>query len=132
MANRSLNQVLMRSLNTSITALLPILSILVVGSLVLGEATLREFGVALFLGVVAGAYSSLFVATPMLALLKEREPEFREVRETLAGRGRPAPAADPVLAGAASTLPSASSTSSTPTRGADPITPRPRKQGRRR
>ncbi len=84
MANLSLNQVLMRSLNTSITALLPILSILVVGSWILGEVTLQEFGLALFVGVMLGAYSSLYIATPLLALLKEREPKYRELRERIA------------------------------------------------
>lgn len=86
MANLSLNQVLMRSLNTSITALLPILSVLVLGAFVLGATTLEEFGLALFLGLLSGAYSSLFIATPLLALLKEREPRYRELRERQAAR----------------------------------------------
>ncbi|WP_426572724.1 protein translocase subunit SecF [Aquihabitans sp. McL0605] len=81
MANMSLNQVLMRSLNTSITALLPIFTVLVLGSFVLGATTLEEFGLALFLGLLSGAYSSIFIATPMLAILKEREPRYRELRE---------------------------------------------------
>ena len=83
MANMSLNQVLMRSLNTSITALLPILSVLVLGSVVLGAKTLEDFGLALFLGLLSGAYSSLYIATPLLAVLKEREPRYRELREQL-------------------------------------------------
>jgi len=83
MANMSLNQVLMRSLNTSITALLPILSVLILGSLVLGAKTLEDFGLALFLGLMSGAYSSLYIATPLLAVLKEREPRYRELREQL-------------------------------------------------
>ncbi len=87
MANMSLNQVLMRSLNTSITSLLPILSVLVIGALVLGASTLEEFGVALFLGLMSGAYSSLFIATPLLALLKEREPRYQELRQQIAERG---------------------------------------------
>ena len=87
MANQSLNQVLMRSLNTSITTLLPIASVLVIGSMVLGATTLEEFGLALLLGLLAGAYSSIFIATPLLALLKEREPRFRELREQIAARG---------------------------------------------
>ena len=88
MANLSLNQVLMRSLNTSITALLPIATVLVLGSFVLGASTLEEFGLALFLGLMSGAYSSIFIATPMLALLKEREPRYRELQERLAGKAR--------------------------------------------
>jgi len=83
MANFSLNQVLMRSLNTSITSLLPIMSVLVVGAFILGASTLEEFGLALFLGLLSGAYSSLFIATPLLAILKEREPRYREIRERL-------------------------------------------------
>ena len=86
MANLSLNQVLMRSLNTSITTLLPIVSVLLVGSVALGASTLEEYGIALFLGLLSGAYSSLFIATPLLALLKEREPRFREGRETVLAR----------------------------------------------
>ena len=74
MVNSSLNQVLMRTLNTSITALLPILSLLVVGSLVLGATTLEEFALALLVGLAASAYSSIFIASPLLAVLKEREP----------------------------------------------------------
>jgi preprotein translocase subunit SecF len=86
MTNLSLNQVLMRSLNTQITALLPILSVLIVGSLILGATTLQEFGLALFLGQLSGAYSSIFIASPVLALLKEREPRYQALRKRLAER----------------------------------------------
>jgi preprotein translocase subunit SecF len=121
MANLSLNQVLMRSLNTSITALLPILTVLVLGSFVLGAATLEEFGLALFLGLLSGAYSSIFIATPLLALLKEREPRNRELRERKAQGWVSATDGDegdrrPVVA----------------TAGTDGGAPRPRKQGRTR
>lgn len=81
MVNNSLNQVLMRTLNTSITALLPILSLLVIGSLVLGATTLQEFALALLIGLGASAYSSIFIASPILALLKEREPRNILIRE---------------------------------------------------
>ena len=74
MVNISLNRVLMRSINTSITSMLPILSMLVIGSYLLGAVALKEFSVALLLGVVVGTYSSLFVAASLLVLLKEREP----------------------------------------------------------
>jgi preprotein translocase subunit SecF len=83
MVNLSLNQVLMRSLNTSITAILPVLSVLVIGAFVLGATTLEEFGVALLIGVLSGAYSSLFIASPLLALLKEREPRYAALRRRL-------------------------------------------------
>ncbi len=81
MVNNSLNQVLMRTLNTSITALLPISSLLVIGSLVLGATTLQEFALALLIGLGASAYSSIFIASPILALLKEREPRNVAIRE---------------------------------------------------
>lgn len=86
MASLSLNQVLMRSINTSITAVLPVLSILVVGSLLFGATTLQEFGIALLVGLLIGVYSSIFVATPIVAYLNERSPAYRSVREKLAGR----------------------------------------------
>ena len=79
MANRSLNEVLMRSLNTSFVALLPVASLLVVGVWIYGALALRDFGLALFVGLLTGAYSSIFVATPILAWLKEREPRHRAV-----------------------------------------------------
>jgi preprotein translocase subunit SecF len=116
MANLSMNQVLMRSLNTSITALLPILSVLVIGAYVLGATTLEEFGLALLLGLLSGAYSSIFIATPLLALLKEREPRYRELRARIESRAdHDAPeVAEVVAAGGAGAA------------------PRPRKKGKRR
>jgi preprotein translocase subunit SecF len=81
MVNRSMNQVLMRSLNTSFVALLPVTSLLFVGSGILGAVTLRDFALALFVGLFVGAYSSIFIATPILAGLKEREPRNRALRE---------------------------------------------------
>jgi preprotein translocase subunit SecF len=97
MVNDSLNQVLMRTLNTSITALLPILSLLVLGSLILGATTLQDFALALFIGLASGAYSSIFIASPSLALLKEREERWVQVRERLARAER---RASPVAASA--------------------------------
>lgn len=85
-ANLSMNQVLMRSINTSLTTLLPIGSLLAVGSYLLGADTLREFALALFIGVAAGTYSSIFVATPLLAIAKEREPEWRRMQRRVARR----------------------------------------------
>jgi preprotein translocase subunit SecF len=81
MANRSLNQVLMRSLNTSFVALLPVASLLIVGVGLEGALALREFGLALFIGLIVGAYSSIFVATPLLVWWKEREPRYRTLTE---------------------------------------------------
>jgi preprotein translocase subunit SecF len=89
--NLSLNQVLMRSLNTSIVVLLP------VGALMLfGGETLQSFAFALFVGLVLGAYSSVFVASPVLAVLKEREPKLAEIRARAARRRmQPVPAEGP-------------------------------------
>jgi preprotein translocase subunit SecF len=147
MVDRSLNEVLMRSLNTQITAIIPILSVLLVGSLALGASTLQEFGLALFIGQLSGAYSSIFIASPLLALLKEREPRYRALRERLAGRatkddaGAPAAAVDapaegdgvalgktPVAAKASSAA--TSSTAVARPKGTPP--PRPRKKGKKR
>ena len=78
--NVSMNQVLMRSLNTSIAAVLPVLSLLVLGSGILGAATLREFALALLIGLLTGSYSSIFVASPLVAMTKEREPRYKALR----------------------------------------------------
>jgi preprotein translocase subunit SecF len=79
-ANLSMNQVLMRSLNTSLTSLLPIGSLLFVGSYLLGAATLRQFALALFIGIAAGTYSSIFVATPLLTEWKETETQWQRMQ----------------------------------------------------
>jgi preprotein translocase subunit SecF len=86
MVNLSLNQTVMRSLNTSITAILPVTSLLVIGSFVLGATTLQEFALALIVGLFASAYSSIFIASPILAWLKEREPRYRDVRRRMEAR----------------------------------------------
>jgi preprotein translocase subunit SecF len=80
-ANLSMNQVLMRSVNTSLVVVLPILSLLLFG----GD-TLKDFAFAMLVGVVTGAYSSIFIATPVLVLLKEREERFRQHRARLESR----------------------------------------------
>ena len=75
-ANLAVNQTLVRSINTSVVALLPVASILFIGALLLGAGTLKDISLALFIGIAAGTYSSIFIATPMLAHLREREPVF--------------------------------------------------------
>ncbi len=80
--NESVNQTLMRSIGTTLTTLLPIVTILVFG----GE-TLKDFAFALFLGVLLGGYSSIFIASPLLALWKEREPRYAAVRERAEAKG---------------------------------------------
>jgi preprotein translocase subunit SecF len=95
-ANLALNEVFMRSLNTSLSTLLPVGALLFVGAGLLGANTLRDLALALFVGLLASAYSSIFVATPVLSMWKEREPRYRSVRERVlrdAKRGAVAPAA---------------------------------------
>src|SRR5436190_22718804 len=100
--NLSMNQVLMRSLNTSLVAILPILSVLVVGAGILGAVTLKDFGLALLIGLLSGAYSSIFIAAPILAKLKEREPQYASIRQRVMSKGGSnilTPAAAAALAG---------------------------------
>ena len=78
--NVSMNQVLMRSINTSLAAVLPVLSLLVLGAEILGAVTLREFALALLVGLLTGSYSSIFIASPLLAMFKQREPRYRSYR----------------------------------------------------
>jgi preprotein translocase subunit SecF len=85
--NLSMNQVLMRSLNTSLAAVLPVLSLLIVGSWMLGAVALQDFALALLVGLITGSYSSIFIATPILAALKEREPKYRAVRQRAERQG---------------------------------------------
>ena len=85
--NLSMNQTLARSVNTSLVAILPILAVLLLGAEVLGATTLEYFGFALLIGLLSGAYSSIFIASPLVALMKEKEQRWRNVRERLARRG---------------------------------------------
>lgn len=86
--NTSMNQVLMRSINTSLTSLIPVGSLLFVGSFAFGAETLREFALALFIGIALGTYSSIFVAAPLLAIWKEREPDWQTARKRAKRRRR--------------------------------------------
>jgi preprotein translocase subunit SecF len=81
MVNRALNAVLMRSLSTSLVALLPVMSLLFVGSGILGATALEDFALALAAGLFIGSYSSIFVAAPLLAWWKEREPQYRALAD---------------------------------------------------
>jgi preprotein translocase subunit SecF len=82
-ANLAMNQVFMRSLNTSLATLLPVAALLFVGAGLLGAQTLEDLALALLVGILVGTYSSIFVATPVLSLWKEREPKYRSVRERM-------------------------------------------------
>jgi preprotein translocase subunit SecF len=79
-ANLAVNQTAVRSLNTSLTSLLPVGALLFAGSLLLGAEVLKDLSLALFVGVGAGTYSSMFLAVPLLCAWKEREPRFRDLR----------------------------------------------------
>jgi preprotein translocase subunit SecF len=142
----SMNQVLLRSVNTSVVAIIPVVSMLVVGAGILGAVTLEEFSIALLVGMISGAYSSIFVAAPIVVWLKEREPKNRALAARLAsahpgavsGRSvaRSEDAAD-VAAG-----PSAAPKAAPPVPASGPrppnmpasgvIPPRPRKKGKTR
>jgi preprotein translocase subunit SecF len=104
--NLAVNQTMMRSLNTSLASLLPILGLLLVGNYLLGAETLKDLALALFIGVAAGAYSSIFIAPPLVAMWKEKEPRYAQLRarvERLAAQGgvdRPERPERPVRAGA--------------------------------
>ncbi len=85
-ANASVNQVLVRSLNTTIIGVLPVGALLFTGWFILGTGPLKDLGLALFVGMIAGAYSSIFIATPLLAQMREADPDMVEHRERLARR----------------------------------------------
>ncbi len=103
-ANLAVNQTLVRSINTSIAALLPVAAILYVGTFILGSGPLKDLALALFVGMAAGAYSSIFIATPLASQLKMREPAMVAQAKRVANRRRQrgvdptadaAPAAEP-------------------------------------
>ena len=94
-ANLAVNQTLVRSINTSVISLLPVAAILFVGAGLLGAGTLKDLSLVLMVGLAAGSYSSIFIATPFLAQLKEREPAVQALARRVAARraaGRPTPA----------------------------------------
>ena len=78
--NVSMNQVLMRSLNTSLAAVLPVVSLLVLGSGVFGAIALREFAIALLVGLITGSYSSIYIASPLLSIFKQRESRYKNLK----------------------------------------------------
>jgi preprotein translocase subunit SecF len=86
-ANLALNQTLVRSINTSIIALLPVAAILVVATALLGANNeLEELALVLFIGMLSGTYSSIFIATPVLCDLKEREPQYQALAKRVSVR----------------------------------------------
>ncbi|WP_432522528.1 protein translocase subunit SecF [Kineococcus sp. SYSU DK006] len=93
-ANLAVNQTVVRSVNTTVVALLPVAAILFIGDLLLGAGTLRDISLALFVGMLVGAYSSIFVATPLLVVLRSREAGVKaleaDVREGRTAQPEPA------------------------------------------
>jgi len=85
--NLSMNQTLARSINTSMVAILPVLAVLLIGAQLLGATTLQSYGLALFVGLLSGAYSSIFIASPVLCMMKEREDRWVQIANRLAKRG---------------------------------------------
>ncbi|WP_435971098.1 protein translocase subunit SecF [Streptomyces sp. Qhu_M48] len=83
LANRSINGTLVRSINTTVVALLPVAGLLFIGGGVLGAGMLNDISLSLFVGLAAGAYSSIFIATPLVADLKEREPAIKALRKRI-------------------------------------------------
>ncbi len=105
-ANLALNQTLVRSINTSLIALLPVAAILFVGGGLLGAGELKDLALVLFVGMLSGTYSSIFIATPVLADLKEREPQYRALAKRVAVRTSGGRAAKRAVAKAQSGAPS--------------------------
>src|SRR4051794_24557288 len=91
--NLAVNQTVVRSINTTVTALLPVGAILVVGTVVLGTGPLKDLSLALFVGIAIGAYSSIFIAPSLLAVFKEREPAMQALRKRVMARRAQAAAA---------------------------------------
>ncbi|CAA9326052.1 MAG: Protein translocase subunit SecF [uncultured Friedmanniella sp.] len=85
-ANLAVNQVLVRSINTTIIGVLPVAALLFAGAFILGEGPLKDLSLALFVGMISGAYSSIFIATPLLAQIKERNPEMQKLASRVAAR----------------------------------------------
>ncbi|MFF1394088.1 protein translocase subunit SecF [Streptomyces sp. NPDC058287] len=101
-ANRSINGTLVRSINTTIVALLPVAGLLFIGGGFLGAGMLNDISLSLFVGLAAGAYSSIFIATPLVADLKERDPQIKALKKRVlakraaaAAKGESAETAEP-------------------------------------
>ncbi|MEI6220372.1 MAG: protein translocase subunit SecF [Actinomycetes bacterium] len=129
-ANLAVNQTLVRSFNTSLIALLPVASILFVGAGLLGAGTLKDLSLALFIGLATGTYSSIFIATPFLATLREREPAMKALAKRVAQRGPQAPGEVVVISGVADTSNIVTSTHSKENRERGPRN-QPRRRSRR-
>ncbi len=87
-ANLAVNQTLIRSINTTIVAILPVAAVLVIGAVFIGPGTLLDLSLALFIGIAVGNYSSLFIATPLFVWMRSKEPEMQELAANVAERKR--------------------------------------------
>lgn len=97
--NLAVNQTLVRSINTSVVAALPVASILFIGAFILGAGTLRDISLALLIGIIVGTYSTIFLATPLYAQIRSNEPEIRKSdKKVLAAQGKVDAASEPVSA----------------------------------
>ncbi|HEU5267191.1 MAG TPA: hypothetical protein VFU35_10850, partial [Jatrophihabitans sp.] len=85
-ANLAVNQTLMRSINTSLIALLPVAGLLFVGAGLLGVGTIKDLALILFVGLASGAYSSLFLATPIVVDLTERDPRYQALTKRVVAK----------------------------------------------
>ena len=81
--NYAIYQTLVRSINTSVVAVLPVASILFIGSLLLGAGTLRDIALSLFIGIIVGTYSTIFLAAPLYSQLREGEPKYRKAEKKI-------------------------------------------------
>ena len=125
-ANLALNQTLVRSINTSLIALLPVAAILAVSVFLLGNGELKDLSLVLFVGMLSGTYSSICIATPVLADLKEREPDFRQLRKQIAQRASSAKRQAKVAAGnSAGAGAAAEDAAALPEVAADTVEPQP-------
>lgn len=93
-ANLAVNQTLVRSINTSVVALLPVATIVVIGILFIGPGTLLDLAIALLIGIAIGTFSSIFIATPLLVHLRESEPEMKALAKGVAKREKSASVAE--------------------------------------
>jgi preprotein translocase subunit SecF len=125
-ANLAVNQTLVRSINTSIIALLPVAGLLIIGAGLLGAGSLKDLALALLIGLASGAYSSIFIATPLVCDMKEREPAYRQLARRVAARqsAAAAPAVATATAGGGQTA-----ASPTTTAVLEDDSPRPRPSG---
>jgi preprotein translocase subunit SecF len=104
-ANLAVNQTLMRSINTSLISLLPVAGLLFVGAGLLGVGTIKDLALILFVGLAIGAYSSLFLATPVVVDLKQREPQYRGLAKRVQAKRASARLAEPAVVGAPAPAP---------------------------